>query len=195
MTEERPDLQPGQLRWPLLSIDFEASALGRGSYPVEIGMALWRGPAAAVEVWSSLVSPTEDWMRKGLRMDTSDAIHGIDRKLILAAPNAASALSRANAFAGVGAIAFCDGGGHDAYWLTRLQEAAGFAATFEMGRMAMLRGTLSEGQRDRFDGFRPDQEVAHRAGPDARDHWLGMAFALGLPDPEVVLRSDPTTPS
>ena len=47
--------------YPLVTIDFEASALTLQSFPIEVGIAIARGSSSEMEIWSSLIRPEVDW--------------------------------------------------------------------------------------------------------------------------------------
>lgn len=180
MTEE---LRADQFAWPLTTIDFEASGLGRLTYPIEIGISRWHGPGHVARTWHSLIAIDPSWAAKGLWNDASQAIHGIDRRELADAPSAIDAMKTANAFAPLGTLAFCDGGGHDSYWLQRMADAAGLAPTFLLGSWAHVADAMHEDQRERLMNHRDEGETAHRAGPDAEDHIRAFACALGLEEP------------
>ena len=55
----------------VLCLDFEASALGPGSFPLEVALA----EAKTGEVYATLIRPTEDWLRTGIWGSNSAAIH------------------------------------------------------------------------------------------------------------------------
>jgi hypothetical protein len=73
------DDQMDDLPWPVMVLDFEASGLSAASYPIEVGVCLWRSPADPLEGWSTLIRPTDDWLRNGEWSVASQNIHGIDR--------------------------------------------------------------------------------------------------------------------
>src|SRR3546814_17823227 len=60
------DLNPTSIRWPLASIDFEASGLGEGTYPIDVGLAVWHGPDTPIRTWSTLIAPTPDRFARGV---------------------------------------------------------------------------------------------------------------------------------
>ena len=47
-------------------LDVEASALGPGSFPIEVGVALIRGPSEPIGVGAKLIRPTTDWIETGV---------------------------------------------------------------------------------------------------------------------------------
>jgi len=184
-------LLPDQFAWPLVTIDFEASGLGRLTYPIEIGISRWRGPGHVAETWHSLIGVDPSWSAKGVWNDASQTIHGISREELADAPTAAETMKAANDFAPLGTLAFCDGGGHDSYWLQRLADAAGLAPTFLLGSWAHVANAMHEDQRDRLVNHRAEGEIAHRAAADAEDHVRAFAWALDVEEP-VFERRGPT---
>lgn len=182
-------LRSDQFAWPLVTIDFEASGLGRLTYPIEIGISRWRGPGHVGETWHSLIRPDDAWISKGVWNDVSQTIHGIPRERLRDAPTADEVLAAANAFAPLGTLAFCDGGGHDSYWLQRLADAAGHAPTFLLGPWSHVAAAMNDDQRSKLSNHRTDAEIAHRAAPDAEDHIKAFAWALDLDEPVFERRS------
>lgn len=158
-----------------LCIDFEASALAPGSYPIELGVA---DPAtAAFRSW--LIRPTPEWRMGGLWSPEAAAIHGITRDQL-----DQSGLPPAEVMAGFVAMAdgrllLSDNPSFDWDWLEKLADEAGRLALLEHLRIAdvaVIAGELAAGQ-----GLDPerawDEALArtagrfphrHRAGADAR---------------------------
>jgi len=176
-------LHPDAFRWPLHTIDFEASHLGKHSYPIEIGVCIWDGPDHDARTWSSLIGRTDDWLRRGVWNEDSERIHGISRGMLDDAPTPAEALRAANRFLGVGAIVYCDGGSYDAYWLERLSTAAGILPSFTLGSWHLVGHNMDEDQRLKLHSHRAEDEIAHRAAADAEDHVRAFCHALGIPEP------------
>lgn len=177
-------LTPDRFRWPLQTIDFEASHLGRHSYPIEIGICIWDSPGSVARTWSSLISRTEDWVRRGIWSDDSEGIHGISRSMLEDAPTPAEAMHEANRFMGVGGIAYCDGGSHDAYWMERLSTAASTLPSFTLGSWYLIGHNMDDQQRERLYGLIPNEGISHRAADDAEDHVRSFCHALEIPMPE-----------
>src|SRR3546814_13700043 len=59
------DLNPTSIRWPLASIDFEASCLGEGTYLNEVGLAVWQGHDTTIRTSSTLIAQTRDRVPRG----------------------------------------------------------------------------------------------------------------------------------
>jgi len=68
------------LPWPLITLDFVASALHTHSFPIEVGICRWRAPDAPLESWSTLILPTNYWLIVGIRSDQSQKVHGISHE-------------------------------------------------------------------------------------------------------------------
>lgn len=174
------NLAPDQLHWPIISIDFEASGLGDGTYPIELGLAIWRSPDSPIEIHSTLIHPHEDWIRSGVWISESQKVHGIDPLDLAPAPHASEVLEYARSLTGLGAVAYCDGGAHDQFWLNRLCKAAGRRCGFVLGTIEVIWGELGPDQVKRLVDFNRSHPVPHRAGPDAALHLQGIAHAMGL---------------
>lgn len=166
-------------------IDFEASSLGAMSYPIEVG---WTN---GHEVFSILIKPIPEWT------DWSDyaekEIHHISREMLEAdGVSPYEALSALNANFGSG-ILWCDGGHYDAWWLQRLEEAAGFKASFRLGDIFHMLQAHHGISGDRFvasksqiliadsisDPVQVPEMQAHRAGYDAMMIKKALYNAIG----------------
>jgi hypothetical protein len=66
-----------RLPWPICTIDFEASSLEVGNFPIEVGLAIWRAPEEPIYRWSALLQPTDQWRQNGHWSKASQAVHGI----------------------------------------------------------------------------------------------------------------------
>lgn len=164
-------------------IDFEASSLNPTSYPIEIG---WTN---GDEVHSMLIKPVDGWTDWSDYAETQ--IHHISRlQLEQEGVSPAEALQAINDNFGVG-ILWCDGGYYDAHWLQRLEDAAGFKATFRLGNIQNMlesyhgvtndRFTASKAMvlmQDKFKGGDAKQQY-HRAGYDAALIKRALYSAIG----------------
>lgn len=155
-------------------IDFEASSLGAMSYPIEVG---WTNGS---EVHSILIKPIPEWT------DWNDyaekEVHHITREMLEEhGVSPYEALSQLNANFGAG-ILWCDGGHYDAWWLQRLEEAAGFKASFRLGDIFHMLQTYHGVSGDQFVSSKTqvilgdklsektqvdESQQPHRAGYDA----------------------------
>lgn len=50
----------------LAVLDLESSALDRGSYPIEVGVAIIRPVPLPILTWSTMIRPTETWLATGV---------------------------------------------------------------------------------------------------------------------------------
>ncbi|HQS07647.1 MAG: hypothetical protein B7Y12_04200 [Rhizobiales bacterium 24-66-13] len=163
--------------WPLRIIDFEASSLEDGGYPIEVGLAVWPAPDEPIQVWSALIRPTQDWTEFGHWSELSQDVHGIDQAELATAESPMAVARSLNTLIGGGPV-WCDGGPFDAYWMDALFEAAGIKPSFTLrswdGLLRELGDEVSQGVRDQLE----HAEVRHRAGEDAS--MLMEALAAGL---------------
>ena len=172
-------------RWPIITLDFEASGLGEGTYPIEAGIAIWEGPGEPIRSWSSLIRETDEWISKGFWNPDSEQIHNIPRAELASGLSPREVLSTLNRVARVGAAVYCDGGAHDLYWLRQLEAAAGIMATFVPCNIWILYQALGMHGLTKAEDWRHGRNVAHRARPDAEDHLRSLAVSMGLPEPTV----------
>ena len=156
-------------RAPVVAIlDIEASGFGRGSYPIEIGVA-----AADGRLFCGLVRPEPDWLHWDV---AAEGLHGITRELLQRHGHPAAWMAaQLNELLG-GQTVYCDGWGQDYPWLSRLFDAAGVQPAF---RLDDLRGLLSESDAQRWrgvtDAVRARQQLTrHRASSDARVLQLAL---------------------
>lgn len=152
-------------------VDVEASGFGRGSYPIEIAVAL---PQGVIE--SRLIKPLPEWTHW---TQEAEALHGISRDQLLRegieAEEVASWLSECLEPIG---LAYSDSWGYDSSWIARLYNNTGMAQRF---RLDSLRSILTQQQLERWDSVRAavqhnDGIRRHRAGDDVR--MLQKTFAL-----------------
>lgn len=166
-------------------IDFEASSLGAHSYPIELGWT--NGP----NVRSVLIKPIAGWTDWDDYAETK--IHHISRAHLEAeGVSPAEALQMINDDFGSG-ILWCDGGKYDAWWLTRLEEGAGFKATFRLGDIYHMLDAYHGVTDDRFyaakamvqmqesilDKVQTPLMQPHRAGYDAMMIKKALYSAIG----------------
>lgn len=167
------------LPWPLWVIDFEASGLGPGSYPIEAGIALWRAPGEAVRVWSSLISPAPDWIEGGLWDVEAEKVHQLPQSALSGGLTVKEAAHGLNALAAHAAV-FSDAPQYDDYWLRRLYAAAGLQAAFRLEPLDALLSRVGEAGQGRFQRWQEKAAPRHRAGDDAERHMKGIGRALKI---------------
>lgn len=148
--------------WIPITIDVEASGFGRGSYPIEVGLAF-----ADQESESYLIRPAPSWEHwdRG-----AEAVHGISREQLLregASVVEVAALLNARL---AGNRVYSDAWSFDTSWVARLFDAAGFSQHF---RIDTIRNLLTEAEVECWQEARRQVESAaveirHRAAVDAR---------------------------
>lgn len=142
-------------------IDVEASGFGRGSYPIEIGIALACGRTACF-----LVRPEEDWTHWD---DGAAALHGLSRELLRARGRPVIEVARALNELLEGTTAYTDAWGMDSSWVGLLYERAELPQRFRLDTLAVL---LDERRRASWAArkreVRAEMNVMrHRASADA----------------------------
>ena len=142
-------------------VDIEASGFGRGSYPLEIGLALPDGSRHCF-----LIAPARDWTHWD---EGAEKLHGISRALLAShgrpLPDVAWRLNELLRKK----TAYSDAWSYDMSWMGKLFDAANMYQAF---RIAALTELLDEDQLDRWSSVK--QAVAeelglrrHRASGDA----------------------------
>lgn len=143
-------------------LDVEASNLGRGSYPIEVGYALADGRSHCL-----LIKPLDDWQMWDME---AERLHGISRAQLLRRGldivTVAETLNRALG----GMTVYSDAWGNDQTWLALLFDCAERVQGF---RLEALHALLSENQLRRWTETKRavERELAlgrHRASNDAR---------------------------
>ena len=103
-------------------LDFEASGLGAGSYPVEVGVVLPDG-----RKYCSLILPVHEWQHWD---EQAEQLHGISRALLFRHGRAVRAVAEdLNALVEGGTL-YSDGWVVDSPWFNQLFFAAGVAPCF-----------------------------------------------------------------
>lgn len=122
-TLNRPVLEPAIL-------DIEASGFGRGSYPIQVGVAL---PGGAT--YRFTIRPEPDWKHWDKE---AEALHGISRTRLekegLPAREVATKLNRLL----TGRVIYSDAWGFDNTWLALLFEHTGLVPTFRIEALETL---------------------------------------------------------
>lgn len=155
------------LRIPAI-LDIEASGFGRGSYPVEVGVAL---PDQSVV--SFLIAPDRDWTHWS---DEAEGLHGLSRELLAEKGFAPRQVAEQLNILLEGQIVYSDGWGVDSGWLALLFYYANMPQAFKLETLTRI---LTEPQLEIWHDVR-DQQFAmndgrrHRAGFDA--HILQNTF-------------------
>lgn len=178
----------GRLPWPLVAIDFEASGLYAGSYPIEAGIARWRNPEAPIEIWSTLIRPPAEW-RSRPWSTISQTVHGIAPEELEGGMDPRDVMLRLNTL--VGRRAFCDGGSSDLGWLGGLEEAGGVDATFLLQDSDALGGFVHPRFYRRMVRWLDRATPRHRAAADAERLLRALAVGLSFRYGESVVLEDP----
>ncbi|PMR81854.1 hypothetical protein C1H70_03710 [Halomonas urumqiensis] len=144
-------------------LDIEASGFGRGSYPIEVGLARPDGSSCAF-----LIQPLEEWTHWDPK---AELLHGISRGRLAREGYPVRQVARwLNDELDEIGIAYSDSWGYDNTWLSLLFHHAGMLPAFRLEALRML---LSEGQLEIWHETREAliEELGiyrHRAGEDAR---------------------------
>lgn len=161
---------------PLVFIDFEASGLTPGSWPIEIGIAWISGSRVASR--ASVIAPRADWSLSDWS-EASSRIHGLSLAEVRGGSPADAVAAETDALAGVELVS--DNPGWDQLWLDRLR--AGRAPIRLTPLRAAVSARLSHRASDAFACALLRSEAPHRAGPDAERlarAWLEATEAVRL---------------
>ena len=155
-------------------LDIEASGFGRGSYPIEIGVAL---PDGSLHIW--LLKPPAQWQHW---QPEAEQVHGITREQLaregLPLDQVATELNRLL----VGKTVYSDGWGVDRTWLALMFHEADMLQGFNLDT---IYGLLDEAQMDQWEASRESVlektgMVPHRAGTDALIIQKTYLYAKGV---------------
>ncbi|MCM2131598.1 3'-5' exonuclease [Larsenimonas rhizosphaerae] len=144
-------------------LDVEASGFGRGSYPIEVGLARADGTTCAL-----LIQPCEEWVHWDPK---AELLHGISRARLAREGYPVRDVARwLNDELKDVQIAYSDSWGFDNTWLSLMFHHAGMLPGF---RLESLRRLLDEAQLNRWSDVKEevlcDASIRrHRAGEDAR---------------------------
>ena len=168
-----------KLPWPLLTIDFEASSLDEGTYPIEVGVCRWTSPDRPIEGWSTLIDPIPAWRDHGSWSPAAESIHGITRLEIDTGMSPTQVVATLNAITD-GHPAFCDGGPHDEHWARMLVRASGVRPRFALGDFDHLGTRLDQLGYMRMLRWMDRAPPRHRARDDAERLMKALARGLGV---------------
>jgi hypothetical protein len=158
----------------LAVIDLEASGFGRGSYPIEVGLALPDGSLQCM-----LIRPEQDWQHWDAE---AEALHGIDRETLLKfGTDIKDVATLLNDWLSETTV-YSDAWGNDSSWLGLLFETAGIVQRF---KIESLRTVMSEVQVENWHCVKDKivQELSfqrHRASNDARILQMTYSRTLAL---------------
>lgn len=105
-------------------IDLEASGFGRGSYPIEVGIALENR-----EIFSFLIKPEDDWTHWS---EEAEQIHGITREQLHAEGMCIEDIARKLNDMLSGQTLYSDAWSFDSSWIGRLYDSAGIVQRFRI---------------------------------------------------------------
>lgn len=169
-------LSGGESAPPIAFLDFEASGLGAGSWPVEIG---WAFESGACE--SHLIKPVSDWPMSAWD-PKAEKMHGIPYERLLAqGEDINSVCKRLNATLG-NALIYSDAPDWDSYWLYRLFGASPLKPAFRLRDYGRLMRPLVAGRESAL--FAEADRLAprtHRAAADALHLQTLYRLAKGQP--------------
>jgi DNA polymerase III epsilon subunit-like protein len=149
-------------------LDLEASALGVGSYPIEVGVALIQDAGHPVRTWSTMIRPTEAWLNDGLWSPASACIHGISLDTLEEQGHAVEDVCDwLDVLLGSGTIVATDAPRYDQDWLDTLFKAARREQLFTLYDFDLLTGGLGPDQYRHLVYLLDRDQVPHRAGADA----------------------------
>ena len=142
-------------------IDVEASGFGRGSYPIEVGVALEDGRTRCF-----LIRPASGWSHWDAE---AEAMHGISHELLISHGQTVEEVAEQLNELLLYKMVYSDAWGHDQSWLSLLFETAGLPRRF---RVESLRCLLEESHLDFWEtekvkALRSLKNVRHRASNDA----------------------------
>jgi hypothetical protein len=100
----------------ILCLDFEASALGPGSYPIEVAAADCQSTLCT----SWLIWPTDEWRAEGIWSEQASDVHQITLSDLTTHGQAAEIVAQELGDLCKGRTILCDGGDHDWRWLVTL---------------------------------------------------------------------------
>lgn len=148
----------------ILIIDFEASGLGPGSWPIEVGLA-WVADET-VRSWSSLIRPEPGWEEEAWD-PASENVHGIPREALETAPSAWSVADKLLGMVGDRSV-FSDAPDFDGKWARRLLDAQPSTARLAILDLdqAIVAACGERGADWAYERLERTR-TPHRAGPDA----------------------------
>lgn len=153
-------------------IDVEASGFGRGSYPIEVGVALANGHTACF-----LLRPIPEWTHWTAE---AEALHGISRAVLAARGRPLAEIAEALNSLLSGQVVYSDAWGVDSSWLALLHATCGVPALYKIDALTRL---LSEAQQNAWAELKHSARSQlrldrHRASADAL--VLQTAYLLSL---------------
>lgn len=142
-------------------IDVEASAFGRGSYPIEIGVAMPKH-----DTHCYLIRPENDWERWD---EESASVHNLSRETLIAHGSSVREVAENLNTLLHGQTVYSDAWGFDSSWVALLFHRAGLRQAFRLQALSTL---MEEDDLIRWAQIRDDiifelNLTRHRASADA----------------------------
>lgn len=149
-------------------LDVEASALEAGSYPIEVGVALVRGPSEPIGVGAKLIRPTKEWLDTGVWSKSSEAVHGIPLERVQREGEPVEEVCDwLNGLLGSSTIVATDAPRYDQDWLDTLFAAAAREQKFRVFDFQVLAREFSADQHRHLAFLLGKDAPPHRAAEDA----------------------------
>ena len=153
-------------------LDFEASAVGDQSYPIEAAVV----DCATLECRSWLIRPTPRWQSEGRWATDAAELHGITMGQLLTDGISVAEVAAELSECCRGKRVLCDGGEHDQRWLTTLFAGTGKNPPFVVGDFEPFALGLARRIEPDAEGVleRCEEQasvrfpITHRAAEDAR---------------------------
>lgn len=165
--------------WPIFTIDFEASSLDDGTYPIEVGVCRWDSLAKPIEGWSMLIKPIPAWKEHGSWCPSSQSVHGIKNDELDNGVSPTNVVSILNDILDAN-TAFCDGGAHDQHWAWMLARASGVKPKWKIQGFDQLAGRLEQLGYMRMLRWLERALPRHRARDDAERLMKALARGMGV---------------
>lgn len=156
----------------IVFLDIEASGLGDGCYPIEIGLV----HAASLIGWSALIRPPESWRDGGVWDDGAEDLHGIGQDQLDAEGWDVMDVARALNEALGGKAVFSDAPEYDGYWMSMLFDETDMEPAFHLRSVT----TLIKGGPALVAVDTPRPAAAAESPPPSRHRAKDDALALAL---------------
>lgn len=131
-------------------IDIEASGFGRGSYPIEVGIAFASG-----DVKSFLIKPADTWTHWS---EEAEQIHGISRQRLFEEGQSPRAIALQLNELLKGMVLYSDAWGFDSSWVARLFDEAGLVQRFKVESINKL---FNEAQMEHWNYIKEQVWLEH----------------------------------
>lgn len=152
----------------LAVLDVEASALGAGSYPIEVGVALVRSASLPIATGARMIRPTEEWRNCGTWSSSSQSVHGISHEVLEQDGHPAEEVCDwLNSHLGTKTIVASDAPRYDQDWLDTLFDASDREQQFTLYNFEILTRDFDPDQHRHLKYLLDRAPVPHRAGPDS----------------------------